>query len=593
MTKIIDYINEFPLPMSCVPLTLKSLLSQENIDIPDSKINVTTQFEKNQYKNGYEHLHMLMACVPEKDIQSLKVLSESTEGTVKSSTPICDEVGGIYPIKITVSGYDYIVASWGDGAHYSYNLAEKVWMTLGLSPRVVGNDEQKIIYDDLSLPIIGVSEGDVASEFEFNLKRDVYWTMRNDYLRKYLWMTGCYGVRVFFYESYLGDSPEVQQLLSGNSHYNKTLGNGWGELDIREVDGKLLLQLWASVAAISPILCSEQDIYSLIWPGDSQPITRKQARDIRSNKYAYLDDRFLEKYEKNKVFNAVPFKFYNNFSSCPSYKGQWGFRDCKRVGRNIIKVPFYELYRGVPDQEVYHAHQYAVSEKEFIARDSAEEHIVSKVDRLLLQLIELSENLPELVKAVNGEIILPSQFIEFNRDSYNSEVFGEFPIFQRMAQVAPLDMYQQDFLSRCKTLNEIIVRLKIGTLRKVLRALGANKDDISNLQGLKILQGILNILGHLNEQLEDESALADSAKMIDWKKINPTMAPLFVNNELRNAESHESIEEAIKVLEKLGFDTSTVSSGYGKALDFLLDGVIDSIKSINCNITDVLNRQVI
>ncbi|MGP4118935.1 hypothetical protein ACT3N8_03825, partial [Psychrobacter aquimaris] len=320
MTKIIDYINEFPLPMSCVPLTLKSLLSQESVDISDSKINVTTRFEKNQYTNGYEHLQMLMACVPEKDVQSLKVLPESVEGTVKSSTPICDEAGGIYPIQTNVSGYDYIVASWGDGARYSYNLAEKVWMTLGLSPRVIGNDEQKIIYDDLSLPIIGVSEGDVASEFEFNLKRDVYWTMRNDYLRKYLWMTGCYGVRVFFYKAYLDDGAEVQQLLNGDSYYNEVIGNGWGELDIREVDGKLLLQLWASVIAISPVLCNEQDIYSLIWSGDSQPITRKQVRDIRSNKYAYLDDRFLEKYEKNKVFNAVPFKVYNNFSSCPSYK---------------------------------------------------------------------------------------------------------------------------------------------------------------------------------------------------------------------------------------------------------------------------------
>ena len=590
MTKIIDYINEFPLPMSCVPLTLKSLLSQESVDISDSKINVTTRFEKNQYRNGYEHLQMLMACIPEKDIQSLKVLPESAEGTVKSSTPICDEVGGIYPIQTNVSGYDYIVASWGDGARYSYNLAEKVWMTLGLSPRVIGNDEQKIIYDDLSLPIIGVSEGDVASEFEFNLKRDVYWTMRNDYLRKYLWMTGCYGVRVFFYEAYLDDSAEVQQLLNGDSYYNRVIGNGWGELDIREVDGKLLLQLWASAVAISPVLCNEQDIYSLIWPGDSQPITRKQVRDIRSNKYAYLDDRFLEKYEKNKVFNAVPFKVDSNFSSSPSYKGQWAFRDCKRVGRNIIKVPFYELYRGIPDQEVYHAHQYAVSEEEFIARDSAEEHIVSKVDRLLLQLIELSESLPKLVKATNGEIILAIQFSEFDRGSYHNEGFGEFPIIQRMAQIVPLDMYQQDFLSRCKTLNEIIVRLKVGTLKRVLRTLGASKNDVADLQGLKLLQGILNILEHLNEQLEDESALADSAKMIDWKKINPTMAPLFVNNELRNAESHESIEEAIQVLEKLGLDTSTVSSGYGKALDFLLDGVIDSIKSINRNITDVLNR---
>ncbi len=589
MPKVIDYIDEFPLPMSCVPLTLKSLLSQESVDVSDSKINVTTRFEKNQYTNGYENLQMLMACVPEKDIQSLKVLPESVEGTVKSSTPICDEAGGIYPIQTNVSGYDYIVASWGDGARYSYNLAEKVWMTLGLSPRVIGNDEQKIIYDDLSLPIIGVSEGDVASEFEFNLKRDVYWTMRNDYLRKYLWMTGCYGVRVFFYEAYLDDGAEVQQLLNGDSYYNEVIGNGWGELDIREVDGKLLLQLWASVIAISPVLCNEQDIYSLIWPGDSQPITRKQVRDIRSNEYAYLDDRFLEKYEKNKVFNAVPFKVYNNFSSCPSYKGQWEFRDCKRVGRNVIKVPFYELYRGIPDQEVYHAHQYAVSEEEFIARDIAEEHIVSKVDRLLLQLIGLSENLSKLVEATNGEI-LPIEFSEFERRLYDEEGFRNFPIIQRMAQVTPLDMYQQDFLSRCKTLNEIIVRLKVGSLRRVLRALGASKDDVANLQGLKLLQGILNILEHLNEQFEDRSALVGSAKMTDWKKENSIIAPLFVNNDLRNAESHESVEEAIKVLEKLGFDTSTVSSGYGKALDFLLDGVIGSIESINRNITDVLSR---
>ena len=590
MIKMIDYMNEFPLPMSCVPLTLKALLSQESIDISDSKINVTTRFEKNQYMDGYEYLHMLMVCIPEKDIQSLKVLPESTEGTVKSSTPTCDKAGGIYPTQTNVSGYDYIVASWGDGARYSYNLAEKVWMTLGLSPRVIGNDEQKIIYDDLSLPIIGVSEGDVASEFEFNLKRNVYWTMRNDYLRKYLWMTGCYGVRVFFYEGYLDDSREVQQLLSGNSHYNKILGNGWGELDIREIDGRLLLQLWASVVAISPKLCSEQDIYSLIWPGDSQPITRNQVRNIRSNKYAYLDDRFLEKYEKNKVFSAVPFKVHNGFSSCPSYKGQWGFRDCKRVGRNIIKVPFYELYRGIPDQEVYHAHQYAVSEEEFIARDIAEEHIVSKVDRLLLQLIDLSENLSKLVKATNGEIMPPTEFSEFERRLYDEEGFRNFPIIQRMAQVTPLDMCQQDFLSRCKTLNEIIVRLKVGSLRKVLRMLGASKNEVSNLQGLKLLQGISNILEYLNEQLEDKDSLDGAAEIIDWKKENSMIAPLFVNNDLRNAESHESVEEAIKFLERLGFDTSTVSSGYGKALDFLLDRVIDSIKSINRNITDLLNR---
>ena len=65
---------------------------------------------------------------------------------------------------------------------------------------------------------------------------------------------------------------------------------------------------------------------------------------------------------------------------------------------------------------------------------------------------------------------------------------------------------------------------------------------------------------------------------------------MFVNNYLRNSESHESIEGVINFLERIGFDTSTVNSGYGKALEFLLDGVINSIESINRNITDVLNR---
>ncbi len=54
MSKIIEYINEFPLPMSCVPSTLGAILSQDSVDISASKVNVSTRFEKNKYGKGYE-----------------------------------------------------------------------------------------------------------------------------------------------------------------------------------------------------------------------------------------------------------------------------------------------------------------------------------------------------------------------------------------------------------------------------------------------------------------------------------------------------------------------------------------------------------
>lgn len=70
-------------------------------------------------------------------------------------------------------------------------------MMLGLKPRLIGDTEQKVIFDEVSLPDYGVAQGDVSSEYYFRSNKDVKWTMRNDYLRKYLWMRNYVGVRVF------------------------------------------------------------------------------------------------------------------------------------------------------------------------------------------------------------------------------------------------------------------------------------------------------------------------------------------------------------------------------------------------------------
>ena len=588
---MIDYKNEFPLPFNELPTTLQKLLTIENLEPSNEQIAVNTRFSENQYQDNYEYLHMMMVCVPESHLKDLTTLDVSdSDGVVRYSTPCCEEKGGLYPISLKASGYDYIVASWGDGAHYSYSLAEKVWMTLGLSPRAHGNEEQKITYDDLSKPVLGVAKGDIATEHYFDLHKPVHWTIRNDYLRKYLWMIGCYGVRSFYYEAYIEDSQAVRDLLAGQNFYNSTTGNGWADICLRENRGRLLLQVHASVIAVTPDLCAEQDINGFVWPDDVAPLSRIEATSVLTERYIYVDDRVLEKYEKNKIYDAVPFKVGDQYFSCPSYKGQWAFNSCRRIGRNLLRLSLYELYKGVPVQEIQHVNKFAISKNEAIAKGMEGEHIVEKSDRLLHSLILLGENLSELLKITTGVEISPVDIVTFDRERYINEGFRDFPIFQRLAQVAPREMYQQDFLSRCKTLNEVINRIKSGCLKRVLSGLCIESKGIKDLKTLKLLQVLLNVTQHFNGQYESIQALPRLDGSINIKAENEMLAPLFITNDLRNAESHENIEEHLKHLERGGFEISSVSDGYGDALDFILDGVNLSFDEINNNIRSLLDR---
>lgn len=255
-----------------------------------------------------EHLHLLMAVVPGTDGVPIEVLSEASYGVVTFSVPVGDRYGCSADFSPSISGHDYIVAAWGDNSFYTFNLAEKVWMTLGLTPRCVGNEQQCLVYDDLSLPEFGVAEGEVSSEYHWNLKRNISWRMSNEYLRRYLWMRGARGVRVFFYEAQMVDIPELRALMAGKSH--KVLkpleGGAWYKLDIREHKGGLLLQLWASVVAVMPGLCPEQTAEGILWSGDSQPMTHAQSDALVDISPVYLDDRFLQKYEQSSFYDSTP-----------------------------------------------------------------------------------------------------------------------------------------------------------------------------------------------------------------------------------------------------------------------------------------------
>ena len=398
---MIDYLNQFPIPSALLPTRLRGLLERvpEN---PNLRVEVATRYDIDQYGPRREYVHMIMVLAPKlkPDLSQLK--TAATDGVVSYSTPHIEKEGGLAVFNPGVSGHDYIVAASGNGSFYSYNLSEKVWMALGLSPRCLGGEEQKVIYDDLSLPKFAVAEGEISTEYYYSSKRNVRWIMSNEYLRRYLWMRGSYGVRVFFYETLLPDGPELRALMSGESHVQLGERNDWYTLDIREHEGRLLVQVWAAVVAVPAEPCPEPSADGVTWPGVSGPMNRSRANGLTRTMPVYLDDQFLERYEQSSLFRTVPINVDGSWLCSPSYGGQWSFTRCRRVGRNMISVPMRDLYEAKPAREILHAHAHALDPSLVALVDHDEEHIVSKTHRLVNALLEFGDNVEVISEVVGG-----------------------------------------------------------------------------------------------------------------------------------------------------------------------------------------------
>ena len=528
-----------------------------------------------------EHLHLQMAVVSGADGGPIEVLNEAGNGVVEYSVPIGDSSGCSAEFSPSISGYDYIVAAWGDSSFYTFNLAEKVWMTLGLTPRCVGNDQQRLVYDDLRLPEFGVAEGEVSSDYHWSLRRNVSWRMSNEYLRRYLWLRCARGVRVFYYSAQLADVPEVRAIMGGESHVVRRPAEGvsWYELDIQEHKGGLLLQLWASVEAVMPELCPEQSANGVLWPGDVEPVTHALANSLVRHHPVHLDDRFLQKYEQSIFYDSMPVLAYGHCYCSPSYRGQWSFTGCRRVGRNLVRVPMRELYKPKPDREILHARFFAVDSVSLAHVDLNEEHVVAKVQRLLETLLRLGDGLASLGATV-GRHKSAEELTGFDRAEVMANGWLAYPALSRLAQVVPLDMTQQMFLARCKSLHEVWQRVPNGYLKLLLEGAGCPRAAIKNLGSIKLLQALLNLVEKLNIHEETSDTFTSTQELEGWNERNDAMAPLFLNNDFRTADAHEIVGDCMLTLERLGFDTANVNDGYGKALDFVMDGVIEALGKV-------------
>ncbi|EWS61732.1 hypothetical protein Y694_00518 [Methylibium sp. T29-B] len=313
-------------------------------------------------------------------------------------------------------------------------------------------------------------------------------------------------------------------------------------------------------------------------------MTRARANAMLAGGVVHLGDRFLERYEQNAFYRATPNR-YGDIN--PSYRGQWTFSGCTRVGRNLIRVPIRELYKPKPDREIVHAHRFVLDEARVAATDLGEEHIVGKVQRLVGQLLDLGDNLARLATSLGIQSDAES-LVGLSRAEVEANGWHRYTQLSRLARVAPLDMTQAAFLSRCKSLHELWQRVPNGILRSMLRSAGCPAKDVKDLASGKLLQALLNIVESLDAQQESIEAFSSEDAREDWNRRNERLAALFLNNDLRVAEAHDAVGEALQTLQAMGFDTASLNQGYGRALDFVFDAVIDAFAAINQPLRKVL-----
>lgn len=300
-----------------------------------------------------------------------------------------------------------------------------------------------------------------------------------------------------------------------------------------------------------------------------------------------INDRFLQKYEQSAFYDSTPAHVWGQWYCSPSYRGQWSFTECRRVGRNLVQVPMRELYKPKPDREIVLARSFAVDPADLAHVDLNEEHVVAKVQRLLDVLLRLGDGLSTLGTTV-GLNKVAVELTGFDRAEVAANGWLAYPTLSRLAQVAPLNMTQQMFLARCKSLHEVWQRVPNGYLKSLLERAGCPRGAVKDIGSLKLLQALLNVIERLNAHEEASDAFASGSEPEGWNDRNEAVAPLFLNNDLRIADAHETVEQCLTTLQLLGFDTANVNAGYGRALDFVMDGVITALGTVATAIEKLL-----
>ncbi|GIK99145.1 MAG: hypothetical protein BroJett029_33540 [Alphaproteobacteria bacterium] len=451
-------------------------------------------------------------------------------------------------------------------------------MCYGLVPRLVGDSQMK--WDDPKRPVYDVVEVTPLSIYEPPRKySSAFVRVRRDYLEDYASLKGCAIVGVYYEERYCSGNPEITAALSGRTGVEFELPGR--RICLKQIDPRFnpraadqLTQVWGCrlVLKLGKRPISEEEKPDLVWP------CGRRLKDFRPLEPVFVRDTVLQEWESKADFSIYP------RSGDVSYGGWWATSRSYRVGRHHIAVELANLYEGVPSYVIKHFHRFAVPEAE-VTRDReayGERHIGDRAE----ELIEAFFGLINALFLLSDRLGEPNEYEELcgiTPEAVKRVGWWTIEGLKQLGYVVPVNLTQEEFLSRCMRIYQLLERLKPGPVKRIIIRLGlppAKVKDLGNVGALRYLATIcqLAMLSRENgyDLISDFGAVAplwDKDRRLDFMK------PLFALTRLRNLHSHvqESegggkLEEALSVFD---LNIRAMKPGWGLALDTIYDKLID------------------
>jgi hypothetical protein len=235
---------------------------------------------------------------------------------------------------------------------------------------------------------------------------------------------------------------------------------------------------------------------------------------------------------------------------------------------------------------ISHWHKFAVSES--VATSDREKfgsrNIADRAGDLIFAYLRLTKAL-EFVSDAVGAGFTQAEIGELSSDEVEYKGWWTIAISKPIYAVAQLSSSKDQFLARAVDLFKLLELLKPATLRNLTLSLGISKEQVKDFRGVKLLSTICQLFCVANDEgytLPIDSTLV--AAKWDTKKLLPEMNSIFALQSLRILHSHVSSSDKDIKLRKacaaLGIDISTTATGWGCAIDLMMDSVTDSLNNV-------------
>ncbi len=496
--------------------------------------------------------------------------------------------------------FEPLVISWKSAGVTILLPDQGFLMTYGLISRQCEFGE--VYWDDPCNNVFDVVKVEPHSELQHRPNTSHRVLIRRTYLEDYATLRNMCLAQVYFVEKHTESPDAISQQLADIGPTRFALLNR--EFDIRRRLGGngILAQVWGFRHIIDPgsaPVSEDNDYGVLVWPGfgvvDGTRETDIDERIVQSS-FVYVKDSVLAEYEGKSGFSIHP------ESGGVSYGDRWSVGLTSRIGRDLIQLSLWDLYKMTRPNTVRTWNNHCVDPPRVDDLDELrrEPNVATRAKNIVYSMAELGEVLAEIARRACGSKQTGKELVRLDRRDLDYSGWWKADGVEPITRHAPLEMKEHDFMARCVDLYKIIgERLPEKLLRNMLtKKMGYSEDDLKKKE-----VGSLNLLDRLVQMAmcagETGLNLINHAEQIR-ERISENAQPtpvqvLFDLSALRNRHSHAGRGKDADVLKKalqgLGICRQKMQPGWGIGVDIVYDRTAESLEEISTIFRRALSRE--